>query len=155
MQFMSRCKRILRFIPMIAVMIVIFIFSMMPADQSDQTSGTLLDIVLSFVRKLKSGDISAELAGSLHHFIRKGAHFTEYAVLGVTVMMAIWKEWKEEKWPLLLPIIISSFYATTDEIHQYFVPGRWGTWTDVIIDTAGAFTGIIIYYLISKKKTSR
>lgn len=140
---------------MIAVMIIIFIFSMMPAEQSDQTSGAFLDMFLSFMRGIKNGDISAELAGTVHHIIRKSAHFTEYAILGITVMIAIWKEWKEEKWPILLPVIISSFYATTDEIHQYFVPGRWGTWTDVIIDTAGAFTGIVIYYLISKKKTSR
>lgn len=136
-------------------MIIIFIFSMMPAEKSDQTSGAFLDMFLSFVKGIRNGDISAELAGTVHHLIRKCAHFTEYAVLGVTVMIAIWKEWKEEKQPLLLPLIISSFYATTDEIHQYFVPGRWGTWTDVLIDSAGALAGIIIYWLISKKKTSR
>lgn len=155
MQSMSKCKRILRFIPMVAVMTIIFIFSMMPAEQSDQTSGAFLDMFLSFMRGIRNGDISLELAGEVHHLIRKCAHFTEYAALGVTVMIAIWKEWKKEKQPLLLPLIISSFYATTDEIHQYFVPGRWGTWTDVLIDSAGALAGIVLYWLISKKKTSR
>lgn len=155
MHSMSKKKKLWRFIPMAVVMIVIYLFSMMPAKQSDQTSGAFLNMVLSLMRSFKDGDISAEVAGLIHHLIRKCAHFLEYAILGGTVMFAIWNEWKEERWPLLLPLIISSFYATTDEIHQYFVPGRWGTWTDVVIDSCGALCGILIYYLSSKKKTSR
>ena len=34
-------------------------------------------------------------------------------------------------------------YACTDELHQYFVPGRACRFKDVMIDTAGAFTGIV------------
>ena len=34
-------------------------------------------------------------------------------------------------------------YASTDEIHQLFVGGRSGRFTDVLIDTAGGFIGIM------------
>lgn len=35
-------------------------------------------------------------------------------------------------------------YACTDEIHQLFVPGRSGQFRDVMIDSLGAFIGILI-----------
>ena len=40
------------------------------------------------------------------------------------------------KW--LLPVGVSGLYAVTDEIHQYFVPGRACRLLDVTVDTCGA-----------------
>jgi VanZ family protein len=36
-------------------------------------------------------------------------------------------------------------YASSDEFHQSFVPGRGPAFSDVLIDTAGGLTGIILY----------
>jgi VanZ family protein len=33
-------------------------------------------------------------------------------------------------------------YAATDEVHQLFVPGRFGTFHDVLIDTTGGALGL-------------
>jgi len=35
-------------------------------------------------------------------------------------------------------------YAITDEFHQYFVPGRSAEIRDVLIDSSGAFIGILL-----------
>ena len=42
----------------------------------------------------------------------------------------------------------ADLYACTDEFHQIFVPGREGAFRDVIIDTCGGITLILLYNLI-------
>lgn len=38
-------------------------------------------------------------------------------------------------------------FASITELIQYFVPGRWGEWSDIGIDTAGAASGIVFIFL--------
>jgi len=42
-------------------------------------------------------------------------------------------------------LIISLLYAISDEIHQLFVPGRFSTIKDVLIDFIGILIAILIY----------
>ena len=51
----------------------------------------------------------------------------------------------------LLSWVCGTFYAITDEIHQYFVPGRFCDWKDVCIDSAGVALGCLICSLIVRK----
>ena len=54
--------------------------------------------------------------------------------------------------------IFSFFYACTDEIHQYFIPGRAMAFRDVLIDSAGALLAMIIVNIkikINKKKENK
>ena len=44
----------------------------------------------------------------------------------------------------------TAVYAATDEIHQLFVPGRAGRFSDVCIDSAGALAGGIVFALFVK-----
>lgn len=39
-------------------------------------------------------------------------------------------------------------YACSDELHQYFVPGRSCQFKDVLIDTFGVITGIMLSMVI-------
>ena len=85
---------------------------------------------------IPSGD---EDHGVLYLIVRKGAHFSEYALL-----TALW--WRAlrtrvtESAALAAAVAIAVGYAVTDEIHQTFVEGRIGTPVDVLIDSAGAAT---------------
>ena len=47
---------------------------------------------------------------------------------------------------VLVQLVIS---ASLDEFHQYFVPGRYASIRDVLIDTAGGLTGMLLVFLIS------
>ena len=69
---------------------------------------------------------------------RKCAHISEYAVFHVTILYALY-QWglRGRKW-LTAGFFLVFFYACTDEIHQLFVPGRSGQFTDVMIDCIGA-----------------
>jgi len=71
--------------------------------------------------------------------LRKGAHMTEYAILGLLLLRALGRE--------LPAFALGIAYAITDEIHQHFVRGRHASPIDVLIDTAGLAIGI---YLVSR-----
>lgn len=47
-------------------------------------------------------------------------------------------------------LIIGIVYASSDEIHQCFTPGRGPLLTDVIIDTMGVLLGILLIMLVLK-----
>lgn len=145
---MNKTKRILRFIPMIIIMITIYLFSCMQGDDSSEQSGRILQALVKIVESISSTELSEAVLGFLHLFIRKVAHFTEYAALGASIMYAIHLFFTNKKYAFALSLLLAALYAATDEIHQYFVPGRYGTWSDVLIDTAGALAGIMIFVFV-------
>lgn len=100
-------------------------------------------------------DFTTDSIEAWHHFVRKCAHFTEYAVLGMTVVYAFSERLKTAKKIVPIALGICAFYAATDEIHQHFIPNRMGTVWDVILDSSGALTGILIFLLITKKKRAK
>ncbi len=95
-----------------------------------------------------------------HILIRKTAHFIEFGILGLLVFgsTGIFKKIKESY--IVRMAAASGFsliYATTDEIHQLFVPGRVCSVVDVIIDFSGAvvFSGIVAFIMWNKKRGIR
>ncbi len=76
-------------------------------------------------------------------------HFAEYAILGaLSYWWAFGDLFKGIKIPsLLVASILGSTYAITDEIHQFFVPGRMMDPRDWFADTIGALFGAIFIML--------
>ena len=75
---------------------------------------------------------------------------TEYALLSMLIYLACASLknsffYRSKAW---IALAVSVVYATTDEIHQLFVPGRSGEVRDVLIDSLGALIGILIISLI-------
>ena len=135
-------------------MTVIFWFSAQPATESQEMSGSLAYRVVQigvdvFDMEIAQADMQiwAEL---LDLPIRKGAHMAEYAVCAVLVASCIlgYKTWSRQA--SLLAFGITVCYATTDEIHQLFVPGRAGRFSDVCIDSIGAAIGLLLFAIILK-----
>lgn len=128
-------------------MIVIFAFSAKDADESDHASYEVgLTIGRIFIVDFEKQPVEEQLAfaASVDHPVRKTAHVLEYAVLGFLVMGAIYG--LSIKWYIqcLIAWALATLYATTDEIHQLFVPGRSGEFKDVCIDSAGVLLGVLI-----------
>lgn len=128
--------------------------------------------VLDSVARLFGADgFPAGALDILHLVVRKAAHFFAYAVLGALALAALAARpgeggggearaalaprpgadddgggggvvvgWRE----VALALGVSVAYAITDEIHQTFVPGRGGQASDVVLDAAGAFAGILL-----------
>jgi VanZ family protein len=122
-------------------MMVIFSFSNEPAVVSDEKSNMVINILNYLGIDLNS--VFGELANFI---VRKGAHFTEYAVLFLLLNNAL-KDSLSMKNSLLAAILITFLYACSDEFHQTFISGREGKIRDVLIDTSGGAAVLLILYI--------
>jgi VanZ family protein len=68
--------------------------------------------------------------------LRKVAHAAEYAVLGFLLLRALGREWAA--------LALGIAYAASDELHQHFVPGRFGSPLDIAIDAVGVVVGVLL-----------
>ncbi len=85
----------------------------------------------------------------MHYSIRKCAHVTEYFVFSLLVLEAIrgGRPGWNRKWGIWA-ISIAAIYASTDEIHQLFVPSRGASVVDVMIDISGAAPGAVFHGVV-------
>ena len=84
--------------------------------------------------------------------VRKMAHFTIYFILGIFSTLLFGEFTSKPKSIFKRSVLLCLLYAVSDEIHQYFVPGRACRIMDVTIDTTGgALASAIIVFVILKK----
>ena len=139
-----------------AVMVLIFCFSMEP--QSDETSGILARQMIRMLYPEYDHypePQQTELYDSIQAVVRKTAHFTEFAVLGVLLRLCLESWFGKQKWLGPAGWAAGTLYAGTDEVHQILVAGRTAQWTDVLLDSAGVLTGVLLaalaVYLVRKR----
>ena len=124
-----------------------FIFSMSceNAEESSNTSGQTIKVVLSTVPEFEKQpeEVKVNIIEELQFIVRKSAHFIGYMILGILASGLILYYGNINK-KYLLAFLICVIYAISDEIHQLFVPGRSGQVRDVLIDSAGSLLGIIL-----------
>ncbi len=139
-------------IPAFVVMLIIFFFSAKPSDASEESSMAVAKAFVSVYEDATNTQIEQsvrlELLQSIDHFVRKTAHFCEYALLACTYSLHLYAIKRKKKWMISLPILLSFLYAGTDEFHQLFVPGRSGQFSDVVLDTVGGASGTLFFYII-------
>ena len=129
----------------------IFSNSLKNGDQSKQASGKVVEIVQTFANAFGI-EIQEEGEGltidSVSLFIRKGAHMTEFAILGILSFFSLSQFIKGPKtlYSLFYPLIV----AISDELLQLGTPGRSGQVTDVLIDMAGATIAVFVVFFIVK-----
>lgn len=92
-----------------------------------------------------------KLLDKLNLLLRKFAHASVYFILYILVLNLIYQIKGEYKFTYcMLSILVCFIYACTDEIHQLFVEGRTGLFSDVIIDTIGATISYIVVSIVHK-----
>lgn len=130
-------------------MALIFHLSHQPATKSNGLSKGATEIIVETVEKVAPKiDINKS---SFNHVIRKNAHFFAYLILGILVANGLRSIGVIGYKAIGFGLLICVLYAISDEIHQLFVPGRGGQVKDVIIDSAGAIVGILVYRRFGKK----
>ena len=149
----QRTKLFLSLLAVIAVAVMIFFFSAQQGNDSSKLSGSITDWVLRRIVPGYASMTPAEQRPILRQwgfYVRKLAHFSEFALLGITLVRFFnYAIERRVWWPILLAAwVAATIYAGTDELHQMFVDGRGPALTDVCIDSAGALTGALITLLI-------
>ena len=79
------------------------------------------------------------------HVIRKTAHFTEYAALGILLCLCFRTFALSLDRRVLSQVLVSFLVPFTDETIQLFVAGRSGQISDVWLDCAGAAFGTVVF----------
>lgn len=121
-------------------MAVIYSFSSKDGEESSNQSGCIVEAV----QEILDVEFKEEETDTFTFIVRKMAHFTEYAILGILYMGMIYELVKTKIFMVIFSTFACMIYAITDEIHQGFVGGRSPQITDVMIDTTGGVIGGMI-----------
>lgn len=131
----------------LGILLMMFGFSSQDSVQSGSISGKIARPITDFLaqRQGLTGQAYWNLYSQVDFAVRKTAHFSEYALLGVLLTLLLDSYGVRWRW---LSWAGCTLYAATDEIHQLFVAGRTGKWQDVLIDSSGALTGMLLVLLV-------
>lgn len=163
MERQLRMKKVITVIAvclLIAVYIMIFLFSADDAAESSSLSVSVTRKLINLYYHFFSGNNNAVLTlpvvtDDAEAIVRKMAHFTEYMAVGF-LSFGIAVIWMQRIKAGIVAVTLQVFLsAGLDEIHQYFVPGRYASFRDVLIDTAGGIAGIMIVFLMYKIRKRR
>lgn len=141
----------------IGIAVMIFCFSAQPGDDSAQLSNRFVEVFLQIRTGLRLFPrmSEAEVVALFSILVRKSAHVTEYLLLCIALNTSFCVSGIKNGIRILFSFLLTFGYACTDEVHQLFVPGRAGLFTDVLIDSSGAFVLSLIllcYSCVRKKK---
>jgi len=146
-------KKYYRWFPAILWMGFIFFLSHQEAGSSSQLSSGITRMLFNIINSVLPWlDLELDF---FHFIVRKGAHFTAYLILGLLLAHAVKPDDRKSYYSVLLLCVL---YAMSDEFHQTFISGRSGELRDVLIDSTGSLTGILLYIganLISVKRRSQ
>ena len=84
----------------------------------------------------------------IEFFIRKGAHFGTYFILGGSLFLGVFPKMKIWWFTGILAWLSATGYAGLDEFHQMITGGRSPMFQDVMLDSMGALTAIVLCILI-------
>ena len=134
------------------MMILIFCFSAQPAEISDQTSGSLVMRVLPLVCSdydTLGAEAQKAVYNTVSFIIRKIAHFSEFALLGLLIRFTLEAWFGDGKKRFSVPAwLAGTLYAGTDELHQLLVEARSAQFRDVIIDSLGVAAGVTVAWVV-------
>lgn len=133
-----------------AWMAVIFWFSDQPAVESSEMSGSVAYRLVETCSAMFGLDLPEDAmetyAARIDYPVRKAAHMTEYAILGWLMLAVLRGYYEYRQKTIAAALAATAAYAATDEIHQIFIAGRAGRFSDVCIDTLGALLGLALLH---------
>lgn len=138
-------------------MVCIYKLSGMNSSKSNGKSADMLSIIIADaldvsneygITNLHPDDAKIERASKIMNTpMRKVMHASVYFVLAFVLMILanIITEHNYFGITFIIALVLTIFFAITDEYHQMYVSGRSGQAIDVIIDSIGAVLGLLFY----------
>ena len=133
--------RVIFTMALIACIAFIFSNSMKVGTVSEGASVRVLRLVQQAVARLGMPGLVSHIT---LHFIRKLAHFCEYALEGFLLMLCLRVYTRRFIRHMSWPILGGLLTALTDETIQLFSPGRSSQVLDVWLDFAGVLAGLLV-----------
>lgn len=138
--------RIIRYAPLILWIAVIFVAS---SSQGAMTNTSRF--IRPFLEWLFP-NTPDEILTIYHGYIRKSAHFIEYAILAFWASIAFWNSSKEilRRFWFIFALLIVGIVASIDEYNQSFNPLRTSSVYDVLLDASGGLFMVLVILIIKK-----
>ena len=132
-------------------MAIIYFFSEESMEDSGTRSTGIVEKLMHLLHPNYDSldwDTQMDIMASTHRLVRKLAHFAEFGLLGFLSAWLVAYVNRRKKWirawlEWLIPTVFCLLYAISDEVHQIF-SNRGASAKDVVIDFAGAVTGILL-----------
>jgi len=135
-----------------ALLWAVVIFSASTATFSSENTG---HIIIPLLRWLIPTITEARL-DTIHGFIRKSAHFAEYFVFFLLLYRGLRGVRRGWHWSwAFIAWLVAAGYSVLDEIHQSFVASRGASPWDSLLDSIGAFAGLLVVFLFYRLRRSR
>ena len=141
---------ILSLLPAIAVVGVIFYYSLQPGDVSQASSDTVSAGLISIFGGLIT--LTPQQFITYGNIVRVLAHMGEYAVLATCIGYACTRNGIRRQLRAGYICLICFWVTLIDEFVQIFVPGRYGDPLDVMVDMIGV---VFISVLMLKVRKTR
>ncbi len=147
MKYKKNRKKTATFV--LAVLIILqlaFIWgqSFMNSADSSAESSRILKIVTPFFEIfLGKGNVTENI-------VRKIAHFAEFSVLGILFESLVFVREKRSFIYHANAFLCGIAAAVADEAIQLFSDGRSGEIRDVLIDSAGALSGVLLCFIVCR-----
>ena len=138
------------------------------------TALLICNLVFIWGNSLLNGETSGDISGGFsqwlgqfipflspdspngHYIVRKCAHFSIFFLLGAQLCGFFILVCQNKV--LLRSLAVAVTVAAIDETIQRFIPDRYGCFSDVALDSCGAVTGMILFFLgytLLKQKKQR
>lgn len=128
----------------------IWCHSLVQGPQSSLESGMVVALLRPLFEAV--GVLDVDLMSLV---VRKCAHFSEYAVLGVLACGLFRARGRETGHRALPAALIVALVPVVDECIQLGVPGRSGQPADVLIDLSGLLVGSIVSAAVARLRSRR
>lgn len=147
---LKKCYTVVAVIALIFLYVGIFLLSSEVAETSSDKSSAVTRFLLKLYYAVTSGNGVADetvyvdaFPLELEKLVRKAAHFSEYFSVGFLSysLVLLWRGRIRSGRVLVLCQLVLS--AAADEFHQYFVPGRFASVKDVLLDSVGGIVGML------------
>ena len=138
------------------LLLMAFIFWLGTDRASSAQTRSLLETLLQHLWPDLYSRLSPDTLATLNFIVRKGGHFTGYALLALLDARALrGLRGRLDKRDLVAAWSAAVAWAAVDEIHQSFSPTRGGIPDDVALDAAGAAAGVLFYFLWKRRTITR
>lgn len=145
--------RIARYWLPVAVMLGAMYYFSTDVFSADNTRSLIEKIFLWFKPRA-----SAHSMAVFNYFVRKAAHFTEYAILGAILFRAFRAD-DPVRWRLrwaFYTLVTAITWALLDEFHQTFTHSRGGSLMDSLLDSSGALFALVWIAIVTwPQRTNR
>ena len=153
-------KKIMGMVLLILCMGSMYYFSSQDGTKSSTQSGKVVKVIDEIREEITLKDsklisIKDKVFNKLKQYgdkgyvVRKIAHFSIYACIGITMAYVIYLFSKKVFISSFLAFMLTTMYAYYDEYRQLSVTGRAGSLKDIFIDSCGALVGVGIFLILT------